>query len=127
MLSFNVFLFLGVFMKFISFLLFTLIASSSFASDCLQLSNDGKTWDTNPFILCIEKIPEGTSEYKITLSNNKKNIVIYYLNALIGGADTKVFGVDLINSTLIDNSVMISIGYGEVMFGGVTYFYKKIR
>lgn len=114
-------------MKFISFLLFALIASSSFANDCFQLSNDGKTWDTNPFILCIEKNPEGTSEYKITLSNNKKNIAIYYLNTLIGGADTKVFGVNPISGTLIDNSVIISIGDGEVMFGGVTYFYKKIR
>jgi hypothetical protein len=113
-------------MKFISFLLFTLIAISTFASNCIQLSNDGKTWDTNPFILCVEKNPLGTSEYKITLSNNKKNIAIYYLNTLIGGADTKVFGVNPNSGSLVDNSVTISIGDGEVMIGGVTYFYKNI-
>lgn len=114
-------------MKFIIYLLFTFIASSSFASECFELSNDGKTWDTNPFIMCIEINAEGTSEYKITLSNNKKNIAIYFLNTLIGGADTNIFGVNPTTGTLIDNSVIISIGEREVMFGGVTYFYKKIK
>jgi len=112
-------------MKFIYSILFLFIASPSFAANCFELSKDGKTWDTNPYTLCFEKNTTGSAEYKLTLSKDKETIAVYFLNSLPGAADALVFGVDPMSGSILDDSVTISIGYGEVMIGGGTYYYKE--
>jgi hypothetical protein len=106
-------------------LLLLLWGNQSFANQCFELSQDGKTWEPNPFTLCVEENTGGTSEYKLALSKEKKNIAVYFLNALPGAADARVFGVNPMSGSIVDDSVTISIGYGEVMIGSGKYFYKE--
>jgi hypothetical protein len=112
-------------MKTLSVLLSALICNSSFASQCFDLSKDGKTWDSKPFSLCIDVNTGGTSEYKLTLSKDKKNIAIYFLNFLPGGADARTFGVNSETGSIVDDSITISVGYGEIMIGTGKYFYRE--
>src|SRR3989339_578674 len=107
--------------SFLFILFFLLVPQISFANPCFELSEDGQTWDLNPFTLCIEINNTSTSEFKITLSKNKKTIAIYFLNSMAGGGDTMVFGIDPINGSFLDDSVTIAIGGGEAIISGVTY------
>lgn len=112
-------------MKLAIVLLLILTAIPSYAATCFDLSKDGQTWDDTPFTLCFEKNTTGTSEFKLTLSKDKENIAIYFLNSMPGLADSMVFGVNPMNVSYIDDSVTISIGYGEVTIGGGKYYYKE--
>ena len=110
-------------MKFLIALFLTVSASQSFAGDCFDLSVDGKTWEAVPFILCVEPNTGGTTEYKLTLSKSSQTVAIYYLNALPSGG--RAFGVSAESGSILDDSLTISIGFGEVRIGGATYFYKE--
>lgn len=112
-------------MKILSALLLMLAVNPAVANQCFELSQDGTTWDSKPFTLCIEKNSGGTSEFKLTLSKDKKDIAIYFLNSLPGGSDTRAFGVSPETGSIVDASTTISVGYGEVMIGAGKYFYKK--
>ncbi|MBK7892803.1 MAG: hypothetical protein IPJ84_18725 [Bdellovibrionales bacterium] len=112
-------------MKFLSALLLVLAASQSFANECFDLSADGKTWDAKPFTLCVEQNTGGTSEYKLTLSRDKRSVAVYFLNSVPAGADSQVFGVNAMTGSILDDSLTISIGYGEISIGGGKYFYKE--
>lgn len=115
----------GDFMKFLCAILLILSTIQSFAGECFNLSANGKTWEEKPFTLCVEQNTEGTSEYRLTLSKDKKNIAVYYLNSLPSLADSRAFGVSAMSASMVDESVSISIGYGEVSIGGGKYFYKE--
>ncbi len=112
-------------MKSLLFILFFLLVPQiSFANQCFELSGDGQTWNLNPFRVCIEINTTGTSEFKITLSKNKKTIAIYFLNSVVAGADTSVFGIDSMNGSFLDEAITIAIGGGEAIMGRSTYYYR---
>lgn len=98
-------------------------ASPAFAATCFDLSADGKTWAANAPTLCVEPNTDGESEYKLTLSRDKKTVAVYFLNSLPSAA--LAFGVSAKESSLLDESVTIFIGHGEVMIGSKKYFYKE--
>jgi len=110
-------------MKYLYVLLFFLVSQISFAR-CFDLSEDGQTWDLNPFTLCVEKNNTTASEFKIILSKNKNPVAIYFLNSLSGGGDTWVFGIDPVSGSFLDESIFIAIGDGEVIIGKTTYYYR---
>ncbi len=111
-------------MKFLSALLLTIAASQSFAGQCFDLSVDGKSWEAEPFNLCVEPNTGGTSEFKLTLSKSKQTVAIYYLDSLPSGGGL-AFGVNATSGSILDDSLTIFIGYGEVSIGGGKYFYKE--
>lgn len=110
-------------MKFLIALFLTVAASQSFAGQCFDLSVDGKTWEAEPFTLCVESNAGGTSEFRLTLSKSKQTIAVYYLDSL--PSPGLAFGVNAATGSFLDDSLTISIGYGEVRIGGGTYFYKE--
>lgn len=112
-------------MKLTLALLLSFVTSASYATNCFELSQDGKIWETNPFTLCYEKNSSGPSEYKLTLSKNSETIAVYFLNSLPTLADGKAFGVNPMSGSFIDDSINIFIGYGEVMIGSGKYYYKE--
>lgn len=109
--------------SFLFAMLFMFAAGPAFANQCYELSKDGKTWDSNPFSLCIEPNAGGTSEFKLTLSKDKKIVAIYFLDTVPGAALS--FGVDSMSGSIMDDSVSISVGFGEVIIGSSIYFYKE--
>lgn len=110
-------------MRFLIALFLTVAGSQSFAGDCFDLSVDGKTWEAKPFTLCVEPNTDGTTEYKLTLSKSNRTVAVYYLNSL--PAAGRAFGFSPTNPSILDDSLTISIGFGEVRIGGATYFYKE--
>lgn len=112
-------------MKFLFFMTFILVANPVFANKCYELSADGKTWDDESVTLCVSKNTDGTSEFKINLMRKGKDIAIYFLNSVPGLADAMTFGVDPMRGSILNDSVAVSIGYGEVHIGNATYFYKE--
>lgn len=113
-------------MKLILFALTCLFSTSVFAkANCYDLSEDGKTWEAEPFRLCVERNDSEESEFILTLSKAEKKVAVYYLNSLPGAADANVYGYSAYSGSIIDDSIIVSIGYGEVHIGGGTYFYKE--
>lgn len=110
-------------MKFLSALLLTFAASQSFAGQCFDLSVDGKSWEAEPFRLCVEPNTGGTSEFKLTLAKSKQTVAVYFLDSLPSGGGL-AFGVSS-DGSIVDDSLTIFIGYGEVIIGGGKYFYKE--
>lgn len=109
--------------SFLSAILFTFAVSPALAEQCYELSKDGKTWEANPFTLCIEENSGGTSDFKLTLSKEKRVFAVYFLNSLPGAALS--FGIDAMSGSVMDDSVGITVGFGEVRIGSSTYFYKE--
>lgn len=112
-----------MFKSFLFTLILVFVAPSAFAEQCYELSKDGKTWDANPFTLCIEENIGGAIDFKITLSRDKKVFAIYFLDSVPGAALS--FGIDSMTGSYMDDSVGISVGFGEVRIGSSTYFYKE--